>query len=397
MKDVPVIPAADESQLTNLVEVRRVDHDILLITAVLWFANFGILATRASALGLDAGIDKTLIRFICSIVGAVSTLAVYGALRSSTLSPLKKFVLSVISFIPISFGLGAMNETVSLLFTNYYLERYNLTASQIFSGHCPGKIGCEMFGVEIVYTSASMIWVYIAWAALYVSTLIAADVRDRDRRLSIANAAAHHAQLNALRYQLNPHFLFNTLNTLSGLVALDRKAQAEKVILNLSMFLRRTLREEARRVVSLRKEFEAQQMYLDIEQVRFGDRLKVDFYLDPQCDKAGVPPFILQPLIENSIKHGVAPSERTVSLGVSARRLGTSQLELKVENSNPGPVAAEESGGFGIGLENVRLRLDAIYGGRASLVAETKPDGGWQNVVTIPWTEYCSDDAHPDR
>lgn len=374
----------------------RLGSDILLITAILWLANFAILTTRSASLGIDSGPREIGIRFVSALVGFLLTLCVYAAFRARLMSPLRRFLAITLTCIPISFLLAAGTETAWLLFTDFYSSRYGITAEQIFSGRCTAPGGCTEFRSIIIYSAAEAIWIYIACAALYISTLIAAEVRDRDRRLAAAESSAHQAQLMALRFQLNPHFLFNTLNTLSGLVALGRSEQAERILINLSAFLRRALRNEPQQNVPLKSEIEGEQMYLDIERARFGNRLRVELDIPPECEAACVPAFILQPLVENSIKHAVAMTERRVTIRISARR-ANDQLEVAVENSDPGRNLPDESSGFGIGLENVRLRLAAVYGSEAALEVTITADGRWVNLVKVPWMEQVSGNARIDR
>ena len=136
-------------------------------------------------------------------------------------------------------------------------------------------------------------------------------------------------------------------------------------------------------------------MYLDIERVRFADRLKVRFDIEPGCEEAFVPAFLLQPLIENAIKHAVAPSEQPVTLIVGAERRD-GQLTIRVENSASTDPPAGEPRGFGIGIANVRNRLEALFGPGASFEAAPTAARGWVNLIRLPWMERPAD-ARPDR
>ena len=373
----------------SATELRRLDRDVLLMTAVLWLAHFGILATRSEALGMHDGLQAASVRLFVSLIGAASTVALYLVLRRRIMPPIARFGTAVAICVPLSLLLAAINECTWLIFTPYYWEKYGLRFSDLF-----GPRGPKIFS-EMVFTAVFYIWVYVSWCALYVGAVVAAELRDRDSRLAIAEGAAHQAQLMALRFQLNPHFLFNTLNTLSGLIALDRKKQAEDVVLNLSEFLRYSLAGEPEQLVTLAKEIEAQRMYLDIERVRFADRLKVRFDIEPGCDEAFVPAFLLQPLIENAIKHAVAPSEKPVTLVVGAERKDD-KLVLRVENSASTDPPAERCSGFGIGLANVRKRLEAMFGPSASFEAAPTAAKGWVNLIELPWMERPND-ARTDR
>jgi len=278
------------------------------------------------------------------------------------------------------------SDLLWLFGTNYYAIKYGMTPAILTGGQCAAHAqACHNFLVETIFTAGAFIWVYVAWCSLYVGASMAGELRERERRLAVAESAAHQAQLNSLRLQLNPHFLFNTLNTLSGLVALGRKQEAEEVLLSLSQFLRYSLKEEAGELVRLSKELEVESMYLDIEKVRFGDRLRVDYAIDKGCERALVPSFLLQPLVENAIKHAVAPSENHVTITIGAQEAEGS-LILKVENSTSDQPSEREAG-LGIGLGNVRERLCALYGRRSSFEATRTADGGWLNVIRLPFAD----------
>jgi len=190
-----------------------------------------------------------------------------------------------------------------------------------------------------------------------------------ERQLTDARAAAHHAQLEALRYQLNPHFLFNTLNSISSLIVTRRNEDAEHMTNKLSTFLRSSLICDPAGLVPLDDELALIEEYLDIEAVRFGNRLDVDIASDERAGRALIPGFLVQPLVENAIKHGVAPSREPVTIKVAAT-LEDGLLCISVENDNPPGVDHAALRGTGVGLVNVRQRLKAVYGERASLVAE---------------------------
>lgn len=363
----------------------RTDRDVLLITIVLWAAHLGILLLRSAALNLFNGWAEAGIRLAIAALGAGSALFIYYALRHRQLTMPQRFAIAVMISCPLAIALAAINELTWLATTSYYQKRYGVSLSDVLQGRCSGG-GCHAFLLEVVFTAGTFIWIYVSWSALYVGALFASELRDRDRRLAIAQGAAHQAQLLALRSQLSPHFLFNTLNTLSGLIALDRKNDAENVVLNLSNFLRYSLAGEPEQLVTLAEEMDAQRIYLEIERVRFADRLDVHIDVTAECFGALVPPFLLQPLVENAIKHAVAPSEQEVTLSIFARRQND-ELVLRVENSAPTYPARGDVPGFGIGMSNIRKRLDALFGARASIEASPTSAEGWANIVKLPWME----------
>ena len=197
-----------------------------------------------------------------------------------------------------------------------------------------------------------------------------------------ARSAAQQAQLAALRYQLNPHFLFNTLNSISALIVTKRNADAEEMTDKLSSFLRASLACDPGQLIPLGEELSIIEEYLDIEGVRFGDRLNVSIDCAPDACEALVPGFLVQPLVENAIKHGVAPSRDPVTITVCAT-VDDGDLCITVENDSPPPGNEVSFGRKGVGLENVRRRLQAVYGKKASLTTESV-DGGYAAKICIP-------------
>ncbi len=206
-----------------------------------------------------------------------------------------------------------------------------------------------------------------------------------ERRAATFERAAQLSELRALRYQLNPHFLFNTLNSLSALVMTGRRDEAEAMILNLATFYRSSLTSDPSGDVPLADEIAVQRLYLDIESVRFPDRLSVNIDVPEDLANAAVPGLILQPLVENAIKHGVARSTKPVAIHLSARVEGD-QLILSVADDAPGTARPAE--GNGIGQTNVRDRLFARYG--AAAVVETLPGatGGYVARLSFPMMSY---------
>jgi len=190
------------------------------------------------------------------------------------------------------------------------------------------------------------------------------------------------AQLQSLRLQLHPHFLFNTLNTINALISTDRRA-AERVISGLSELLRMSLSSASEQEVSLAKELELLAHYIEIQQIRFHDRLTVDFRIDPDARYALVPNLMLQPLVENAIRHGIAPRAAPGNVVVAAMRRG-SRLELSVVDDGVGenPHADHRDG---VGLGNTRARLLSLYGSDHRFEARGSPGGGFAVRIEIPY------------
>lgn len=224
---------------------------------------------------------------------------------------------------------------------------------------------------------------FAAWASFYIAISSAARLRAAERRAAGAERDAQAAQLRALRYQVNPHFLFNTLNSLSSLVMARREEEAEAMIVSLSTFFRSSLTLDPSEDIPLSQEIEFQQLYLDIEKLRFPSRLAVDIRLPPELAAAPVPPLILQPLVENAIKHGVARTAEPVRLTIAARE-EDGQLVLTVENDRGPSGALQSEEGMGVGLANVCDRLAARFGGAAACESGPLPGGGWRVTLTMP-------------
>lgn len=202
------------------------------------------------------------------------------------------------------------------------------------------------------------------------------------QELAQALSTAQHAQLAALRYQLNPHFLFNTLNAISAMIVTKRNEEAELMTDKLSSFLRASLASDPTELVPLEQELSLMEDYLEIESIRFGERLHVEIDCIASACSVMIPSFLLQPLVENAIKYGVAPSREPVNIRVTGRLEGD-QLMVVVEDDGAGASAAVKSGGAGVGLQNIRLRLSALYGDGAALTAERRHPG-YAATIRLP-------------
>ena len=260
-------------------------------------------------------------------------------------------------------------------------EPPQVTMIQVGSPHSDDE---QMTPIQaIADNSANGYFFFIAWAALYLALCYAAEAQMLERRTAQLRGAAQAAELRALRYQVNPHFLFNTLNSLSSLVMTGKREEAERMILNLSNFFRTSLSGDPTEDVPLSAEIQLQRLYLDIEGVRFPDRLLVKVDLPERLRNACVPGLLLQPLVENAVKYGVARSRRPVTIRLAALE-DSGGLVLTVENDGePGGVRAEEQG-TGVGLANVRDRLAARFGDRASCRWGPLPGGGFRVTLTMP-------------
>jgi len=212
----------------------------------------------------------------------------------------------------------------------------------------------------------------------------------RERQALRSDLSARRAQLETLRYQLNPHFLFNTLNTISNIVMDGQANEAEKAILRLSKFLRRSIDADPVTLIPLADELENVEDYLSIERIRFEDRLTVEWDASSEAKDWPVPPFLLQPAIENVVKHAVAKVIRPVTVKISTK---IEDLYLQVEVCDDGPGAPDQlSSEGGVGLRATRERLKLIYGADVTLNAGNNPGGGFIVSFRLP-LERSQDDA----
>jgi len=238
-------------------------------------------------------------------------------------------------------------------------------------------------GVRTGYEKAFRYFlVYSGNLALFQLAYVHRRSLSNERQLTDARAAAQHAQLEALRYQLNPHFLFNTLNSISSLIVTRRNDDAEQMTNKLSSFLRSSLTCDPAGLIPLDEELALIEEYLDIEAVRFGQRLNVNIEC---CCGAGdvlIPGFLVQPLVENAIKHGVAPSREPVTVAVAAS-LDDGRLQITVHNDKVSEDARIVAGSTGVGLQNVRRRLEAVFGKSAKLTA-IRDESGYTASIDIP-------------
>lgn len=208
------------------------------------------------------------------------------------------------------------------------------------------------------------LWVFPVWSALYFGLKAWRDLQQQKERALRATALAHQAQLELLRYQLNPHFLFNSLNSIRALIDED-PARARKMVTAFSEFLRYSLLNANASKALLRDEIEAIRNYLEIEKIRFEDRLEVSFDIAPQAENCHLPGFLIHPLVENAIKYGMQTSPAPLKIGLTAR-VNNGSLRIKVSNTGSWVAANKlaSSNGTGLGLENVRQRLEQIFPGR---------------------------------
>jgi two-component system LytT family sensor kinase len=230
----------------------------------------------------------------------------------------------------------------------------------------------------------SSTYLLVCWSGLYFGIKYYEALQEQRETMLRASALAQEAQVKMLRYQLNPHFLFNTLNAISTLVLDNQGKVANLALSRLSDFLRYTLDQDPMKKVTLRHELDALNLYLGIEQLRFGDRLRLEYDIDEGVLQALVPSLVLQPLVENSLKYAVAPREEGGRLRIEARE-EQGRLRLVVQDDGPGlPVGVELGAGRGVGFRNTRERLAVLYGDQQKLAVRfSRP--GLRLEITLPF------------
>jgi two-component system LytT family sensor kinase len=237
-------------------------------------------------------------------------------------------------------------------------------------------------------STVSWMFFFMAWSAFYLAIQAQGQALRAQKRAAEAEGAAQAAQLRALRYQVNPHFLFNTLNSLSSLVMTGRNDRAEAMLLALSTFFRSSLSLDPAADISLAQEIDLQRLYLEIEKARFPDRLQVEIDVPAKLESAQLPAMILQPIIENAIKYGVSKTRQKVLIRIKGEVLDGGRMAISISNQlakggkNELPAATHE--GTGLGLSNVCQRLETRFSGRADCRFGPMTGGGYKVTLTMP-------------
>lgn len=388
-------------------------RSVLISAIVLWSAYFLLATLRWEALGMGFRLEMMGLRLVVTTAGVIITLMLWSLLRLFDQSSLGAQVFASLTLtMPVAVLLAFVNSAV-FYDMNAFMERQwverigqsDTSADPLGDVKWPPNDGGEgtpprnaemqdyykdkpllAFLSPLTEIAFGRYFMMLAWCAVYFSMLAISKARLAERREQEFRAAAKAAELRSLRYQVNPHFLFNTLNSLSALVMTGQQARAEQMIQTISSFYRHSLAAEPTADVPLDQEFDLQRHYLTIEGVRFPDRLRTEFDLPEELAEARVPGMILQPLIENSVKYAVSAVNRPVKITVSARE-EFDRLVLTVSDDGPGSPddEAAQGPGFGIGLANVRDRLEARFGQDVSLVSGSVP-GGYRSEIRIPLT-----------
>jgi two-component system LytT family sensor kinase len=355
----------------------RFRRTVLGPVAVLWGFGYLLVEIFAYLMGRSTPGLQFLSNVPLFFIGVLLTLAVDLIRRRLAEQPA---AIRVVGLVIGVFGGAAMQTQIDLHWFQW-LAYHAFPDTMSWAG----TITLQRFVmVFILYLWTFSLALTLIWAGglMVRSEADSARADQAEAEAARAEAETARAEAAALRLQLNPHFLFNTLNSISSLVTLGRKEQAETMIQSLGDFLRASLHADPMADVSLAEEIETLDAYLAIESVRFGDRLRIEIDVAPGLSEAPVPNFILQPLVENAIKHGVAAAKGPAALTISAQA-ADGALVLAVVNTRALDSIADDRAGTGIGLANIRQRLAIRYAGRASL--ETGPiPNGWRAEIRLP-------------
>ena len=386
---------------------------VLLSMVVLWGTYFLLITARSYIQGMELQGEMILRRSMVTLAGMGLTMVLWALLRLVERQALWiKIGAAIIFAIPVAIATGQINQMVfsdiqKTMERKYAEDRgfrydeegnllYDLPAGVAIKAPSPDGSGAIKVSESLIIAAApsrdeswrsvleialGRYFLLLAWASTYFALLAGVQARAAERREQQFRSAAKAAELRSLRYQVNPHFLFNTLNSLSALVMIGRADRAERMIQTISRFYRHSLADEPTSDVTLRAEFDLQQLYLDIEAVRFPERLVPVFDLPAQLEEARIPGMILQPLVENSVKYAVSTETRPVTVTIAARE-EFDRLVVTVSDDGPGPPKGTAAG-FGIGLANVQDRLEARFGADMGFTSGSVP-GGYKTEIRIP-------------
>lgn len=334
---------------------------LLLATAILWSANFAIMTLMSIAGGGDGWTALLLPRLALNLVGVGICYLLHRTLQWAGKAGFKRQLLVAAIATPVAADAYAWCSTFAIWLVH---------------GSVP-----PMSGTQVILQMSLHFWFFATWTGFYLAISYGARLRLQQQREATARILAQAAQIQALHYQISPHFLFNTLNSISSLIVDGRNRLAEAMVQHLSEFFRLTLTLDPGRDVTLEQELALQNAYLEIERIRFPDMaLKVEIAEDVRL--VSVPGLILQPLVENAVKHGIATHMGASTIEISAARTGG---KLAVEIVNQANVGRPE-GTSGIGLRNVRARLAARFGEMASLTTGFSRPGRFEARLLIPLT-----------
>jgi signal transduction histidine kinase len=359
-------------QSSDICGIRQATTRFSLIYWSGVFIFLGLLWGLAGTGPIESGTGKLLLYASCPLVTTGISALLFRVYERSIAAHSSENSLPLL--IGASFVLSLLAAPVWAIFGH--------VVDSVYRWPQPSVLDWKEFGYDTAHGAS----LFFAWSCLLITLVFGFELSDRARRLATVREEALTAQMRALRYQVNPHFLFNTLNSITGLIEEGSAMHAKHMVLSLSTFLRTTLSLDPMHDVPLADELSLQEEYLAIERERFSDRL--DFSIDMAEDVRGarVPSLILQPLIENAIKHGVGALRGQVRIVLHAHRDGN-RLHLWVENDMPSPdTGGSRPPGMGIGLKNVAERLRTRFGEEGRFSAGPISPGRYRAAIDLPWT-----------
>ncbi|RDZ27793.1 sensor histidine kinase [Lysobacter silvisoli] len=287
-------------------------------------------------------------------------------------------------------GTGTWTTVIALLLATYLMSSANNAFAYAMGQYLGWSYRLTL--IRMIFIGVDSSWMVLSmYCAVHAVVAYYSDLQQAQLRQQRALALARDAELRALRYQLHPHFLFNTLGAISSLVDDQRNGDARQMIGRLAEFLRATLADSDRPEVSLAEELALTETYLEIERARLGDRLQLKWRIGPDVLRARVPALLLQPLVENAVRHGIAQRSQPGSLDIHIEHDGD-RLHLSVYNDGPAkPTLSEtaERRAGAVGLRNVAERLRALYPQAHSFDAGARGNGGYEVRLSLPYREVA--------
>jgi glucose-6-phosphate-specific signal transduction histidine kinase len=333
------------------------------LTLIFWGASYVLTTLSTFLSGNERWIAIAGVRVLTTLLGIGLCYLIHLLLRSRRLSTTRARLIALALAAPV------LAETFA--WASYFAEAAVDPAMSLRNFTWSGAIRTILFWT----------WFFLAWAGLYLALMYGFDVHEEQRRSAELRERAHVAQLRALHSQINPHFLFNSLNSVSALILERDCDKAEEMVVKLARFLRLGLAADPTQKIPIEFEIELQRSYLEIEQLRYPD-LMVEVDLAEEVEGALVPSLILQPIVENAVKYGVAAAPPNAMIAIRAYRDGN-RLALEVTDTGEG--STSHNGGSGIGLANIRKRLQLIYGEMSSSISAGRDSEGQFRVkLSLP-------------
>lgn len=359
-----------------------VSHQVAFLTIIgFWLFHAIITSLRAAVLDFPAQGELINRRMVVTLIGIILTWLLYLLLRLFDRRPLgQRVAAAFIGAVPCAIAIAWVNYVIFNVYDPISLFEDPAVGQQV--EEVKELLGTSAWQ-EVAEIAITRYFFIIAWASLFLALGYAREVGEAERKASRFAQAAQDSELRSLRYQVNPHFLFNTLNSLSSLVITSKPKEAEAMIQNLSNFYRTSLSSDPLEDVTVEEEVDLQRLYLEIEAVRFPSRLRTVIDISPEVAEQQVPALILQPLVENAIKYGVSRSTRPVTISIKAERDGDCMILSVTDDGEP--MDPSHQGGNGIGLANVRDRLEARYKSAAKLETVRPDAGGFVATLTLPF------------